>query len=76
MSDEEIGDIKYRLARFKKDLACGIPDSDTLTFNRESFSEYVAAYWISSSLDIDNLKNKITETTKELKLTPSEWRTP
>lgn len=73
MSPEEIAEIKWRVDRFKSELALGIPDSDTLNVINKSIGDRVAAYKISSSLGIDDLKRKIMETAKELQLEPPDF---
>lgn len=74
ITDEEIAEVKRRVHRFESELALGIPESDTLNFISKSIGDRVAAYKISSSLGIDDLKNMITETAKELKLEPPDFQ--
>lgn len=74
MSAEEIGDIKWRVERFGDELGLDIPESDTLTVLSKSVGERVAAYGISSSLGVDDLKARIAQTAQELKLTAPDLR--
>ena len=74
MSAEEVGDIKWRVERFGNELALGIPGGDTLTVRCKSIGDRVAAYKISSSLGMDDLKNEIAKTAKQLKLAPPDLR--
>lgn len=74
MSAEEIGDIKWRVERFGNELALGIPAGDTLTVLGKSIGDQVAAYEISSSLGMDDLKNNIAKTAEQLKLAPPDFQ--
>ena len=70
---EKIKDIKWRIERFESELALNIPNGGTVTVLSKEIGDRVAAFNISSSLEIPDLKNNVEKTAEQLSLAPPDY---